>query len=60
MDNIYQGACGEPIYIKPDSIVFAYPVEIKGNKLVYVGLVDGKKLFVDMKFNDFIKKYQHG
>lgn len=60
MRNIYKGACGEPVYIKPDSINFAYPVQIKNDKLIYVGLVGGKKLFLDMDFNEFITQYQDG
>lgn len=58
----FKGICGEDIFIDPDQIEFAYPVKFKDYEVMYLGLISGKKIFIDITkdkfesiFKDFIK-----
>jgi len=52
---VIKGACGKSMLIDRDFVSFAYPVEMVGHELLYIGLKDGKKLYADCTLKELME-----
>lgn len=50
-----KGICGETLFFNPESIEFAYEVTMLDTKVMYVGMKSGKKIFINIRKDDFDK-----
>lgn len=57
----FKGICGENMLIDVLAIEFAYPIQMLGQEVVYIGMKTGKKLFVNSTMENFsltVKQYK--
>lgn len=50
-----KGICGETLFFNPELVEFAYEVQMLDTKVMYVGMKSGKKIFINIRKDDFSK-----
>lgn len=50
-----KGICGETLFFNPELVEFAYEVQMLDTKVMYVGMKSGKKIFINIRKDDFEK-----
>lgn len=50
-----KGICGETLFFNPELVEFAYEVTMLDTKVMYVGMKSGKKIFINIKKDEFSK-----